>query len=53
MYLKKWVGPDPEKHIGSTPLGPHVQTARARRPLLHGRAALLRLCGPVYCEDAP
>jgi len=24
QLLKKWVGPDPEKHIGSTPLSVHA-----------------------------
>jgi len=28
IHLKKWVGPDPEKHIGSTPLA----TGKARAP---------------------
>ena len=33
QLLKKWVGPDPEKHIGSTPL--YGAAVSALRALLH------------------
>ena len=35
QLLKKWVGPDPEKHIGSTPLlGPGSVLLRRREKRL-------------------
>jgi len=46
--LKKWVGPDPEKHIGSTPLGERTvfaafQSQQIQWTALRHYSRLLRL----------
>ena len=42
---KKWVGPDPEKHIGSTSLDDGVgRVARIQAPLAQGPPSSRQIC---------
>jgi hypothetical protein len=54
QLLKKWVGPDPEKHIGSTPL--HITNSRLLQLITIVRSAcrsiarlLMQLAQRLHC----